>query len=114
MAEEETKPVTRVVITLTRGNGFIGIQAAECDPFFASVALATPETDGEGATSALDQVLVRLPEALAEAQARWRDRARNPTHDRPAPRVQPASPRTTTPARTGRQTPNSSAQQPLL
>lgn len=115
MTQEDTKTVTKVVITLTGATGFIGIQAAECDPYFTSVEIVTPEIDldGEEGIPPLQQVLDRLPEALDVAQARWREQARNPAYERPVPEVRPASATTTTPARTGRQTP-SSPQRPLL
>ena len=110
MTQEGTRSLTKVVITLTPTTGFIGIQAAECDPYFTSVDLVAEE---DTMATPLDQVLEHLPAALDVAQARWREQARNPAYERPTPQVQPATPRTTSP-RTGRQTPQSSAQRPLL
>ena len=110
MAEEEPKQVRKVVITMGDNQAMIGIQAPECDPCFTPVELVA----GEGAAAPLDQALASIPELVDQAQARWREQARNPTYDRPAPKVQPAATSTT---RTGRQTPgrpNEPHQQSLL
>ena len=108
MTQQDRIPITKVVITLTGATGFIGIQAAECDPFFTSVEISTEED----AISPLNQALVRLGFALDEAQVRWQGQTRNPTYERPVPAVRPATPTTTT-ARTGRQTP-ATEQKPLF
>ncbi len=101
MTQEDTKRVTKVVITLSEGTGFIGIQAAECDPFFTSVQLVN---DAEDTMTPLEEVLLQLPTALVQAQDRWQEQAKNPTYERPVPEVRPATPRAT-PTSPGRQTP---------
>ena len=95
MADEQLRPVNKIVLSFGDGMVSIGISAPECDPHFDVVMLV----QGDDALTPLEQVLERLPDVIHEARERWQDQARNPTYDRPVPQIQPAS------GRSGRQTP---------
>jgi hypothetical protein len=95
MAQEQPKPINKIVLSFGDGMASIGISAQDCDPYFEVVTLA----QGNDALTPLEQVLDRLPDAIHQAQQRWQGQSRNPTYDRPVPQIQPAS------GRTGRQTP---------
>jgi hypothetical protein len=92
----------KIVITLKDGRGSIGVQRAGCDPFL----LPLPD-------ASLANTIARLPDALVEADARWRAQRQYPKYTRPAP-----PPRPPTPARAIRVTPArpaaSSLQQPSM
>ena len=80
----EEAPATealKIVITLKDGRGSIGAQRAGCDPFLLSLPDA-----------GLANTLARLPDALAEADARWREQRQYPKYTRPAPPPAPARP----------------------
>lgn len=74
----------KIVITLKDGHGCIGIQREGCDPFL----LPLPD-------AGLTNAIARLPEALVEASARWREQPRFPEYQRPVP--PPAPPRPAVP-----------------
>jgi hypothetical protein len=81
----------KVVILLREGRGSIGVQRAGCDPFL----LPLPD-------AGLTNAVARLPDALVEADARWREQRQYPKYTRPAPPPRaPAPPRAarTPPAR---------------
>lgn len=101
----DPKPVNKVVLGLTDGNGTIGVQATGCDPHFKIAAVA-----------GIEDLVALVPEALEEAQARWSEAEQNPVYVRPVVQATPAAPR---PAKTGRQTPapakpSGPTQQPLI
>ena len=99
MTDQEPRRVSKIVLTFGKTQATIGVFALECDPFFVPIVFA----QGDDALPPLEQVLDYLPLALQAAQNRWREQARNPTYDRPAPQVQPTTGRRGT-AQSGQQT----------
>ena len=111
MAEDQPKPVSKIVLSFRERVATIGITAPECDPFFVPIVFV----EGDEALPPLEQVLDYLPTAVQAAQTRWLEQARNPNYDRPVPPVRPAT-SPPGPARSGQQTPRRSGpqQQTLL
>ena len=111
MAQEQPKPINKIVLSFGDGMASIGISAQDCDPYFEVVTLA----QGNDALTPLEQVLDRLPDAIHQAQQRWQGQSRNPTYDRPVPQIQPAASRSGS-SRSGQPTPRRSGpqQQSLL
>lgn len=111
MADEQPKPLRKIVLTFGDNQVSIGLDAAECDPIFSFM----PLNQAEEATTPLDQVLEHLPAAIHEARQHWDAQAQNPTYQRPALPVWPATP--TPAAGSGRWTParpSGPTQQPLI
>lgn len=70
----------KVVIALKGSQGFIGVQAPNCDPIFATL---------EGG---LEAALGRVPGLLEEALRRWEANPRYPKAERPTPIPMPEPP----------------------
>lgn len=81
MTTETPKEVNKVVLGWKDGTGSIGVQAADCDPYFKVLAVPSVE-----------ELVALLPQALEEAQAQWSEATQYPAYIRPAPEPQAARP----------------------